>query len=537
MKRTATAFLALLLSSGACLLAQNPREGGAYDYNYIVCNSPWLTSSNAAGLTVNPAGKIAVAELSFGKRDGGLKGNEESPNSFEYGVQAESYYRLSDKIAFWGSLGYSGFRGQNMGGSILVNPDYNPVNFYESDPANKGIVTRENYSVNGGISYSFSPRWSIGAKVNYDAGNSTKRKDPRYRSTLMDMTLSLGGRFAPCEMFEVGLDFIYRKTTENILGKLYADTSIKYYTLVDYGGYWGKYELFEGDLGYVSLTNRRPMLNNFYGGAAQLVFNWGKVRFFNELKYLYRTGYYGNKSESSVVFSSHNAHCIAYSGNLNITGENASRHIVGLGFDMERLKNFENSYKYETPSGESTIVKYLGENQRLQRTLLHAQLSYTGYWGIEGNLPRWEGGAVADYNLKKTYATFYPDSRRQNISTVSAEAFARCNFTVGGSNILSGGVSIEGLGGWGVKNLDERTGSSTSATPKTSEEYLNIDFENRTLARLGEGLCFKYTRLFPSKGISAYILLKDTFIHSVKNVEYMSGKYRNFAEIRIGCTF
>jgi len=537
MKRTAATVIILLsFLYGSGLEAQSVK-GTFYDCDYIIRNSQWLTSSNAAGLTVNPAGRIAVAELSFGKQDGGLIDNEASDNSLDYGIGAKSFYRLSDKIAFSGAFSYSGFHGKNMGGSVLVNPDYNPVNFYESTGGYRGVVNREKYGVSGGISYSFSPQWSIGAKIDYNAGNSTKRKDPRHRSTLMDMDISLGARFAPGGIFEMGLNFLYRKTTESILGRLYADTSINYYMLIDYGGYWGKTELFNGDLGYVSLSSQRTMFNDFYGGAAQFAFHWDKVSWFNELSYLYRNGYFGKKSESSVLFSHHNGNEFAYSGSINILTPGGNRHFIDLGGEMETLKSFENSYRYETPAGEGTIIKYLGENQRLSRTLIHGMLGWTGNWGIEKNLPRWEAGASADYRFKKSYATLYPDSRRQNISSVAATIFVRGNFIVKEKNMLSGGVDLICGGGFGNAKTDERSAASTSAAPKSSDEYLYTDFEYRTLARLGGGLSFKYTRLFPGKGIGAYILVKDSFLHSLKKVEYMSGNYRNFVEIRIGCTF
>lgn len=535
MKRTATAALMLCTAFGLSLSAQSG-SGQLYDYDFMLRNSEWLTSTNAAGLGTNSSDRISVAELSFEKDNGGLIDNEGSPDSYAYGIYAEAYSKISEKIAFSGQLGYSGFHGKDMGGSVFVNPDYNPVNFYESTGEYRGMVNRESYYAKGGISYSLTPAWSIGAKIDFTAGNSAKRKDPRYRSTLMDMDLSAGARYA-MPGFELGFNLLYRRTTETVLGKLYADTSIKYYMLVDYGGYWGRYDLFDGNYGYVSLESERPMFNNFYGGALQLVFGGDNLRFFNELSYLYRSGYYGSKSETSVQFSRHTGHCISYSGNLNIKGGSRNRHIITLDADFEALKNFENSYRFDTKPGENTTVQYLGENQRLKRLMCNVALRYTGYSGIENNLPRWEYGAEADFNMKDSYATIYPDSRKQFVSSFGVQGFGKGNFLYRERNVFTACAELDFCMGAGTKNTDLREASSTSPQPKSSDSYLGVDYEYRTLPCVGGALSFKYTRAFGNKGFRAYILLRDRFVHSAGKVEYLQGKYRNFAEIRIGCNF
>lgn len=535
MKRTATAAFVLCTIFGLGLNAQSG-AGHIYDYDFMLRNSAWLTSANAAGLCTNTSDRISVAELSFEKDNGGLIDNEGSPDSYGYGIYAEAYSKLSEKIAFFGQLGYSGFHGKNMGGSVFVDPDYNPVNFYESTGGYRGMVNRESYYAKGGISYSFTPEWSIGGKIDFTAGNSAKRKDPRYRSTLLDMDLSAGARFS-IDLFEVGFNLLYRRTTETILGKLYADTSIKYYMLVDYGGYWGRYDLFEGNYGYVSLENQRPMFNNFYGGALQLVFGGDNVRMFNDLSYLYRKGYYGTKSETSVLFSRHEGHCFSYSGNLNIKGRNHDIHIISLNADFETLKNFENSYRFNTKPGENTTVQYLGENQRLDRLMCDVALRYTGYSGIEDNLPKWEYGAELDFNMKDSYATIYPDSRKQFVSSFGVQGFGKGNFVYRDRNVFTAGAELDFSMGFGTKNTDVREASTTSPLPKSSDSYLGVDFEYRTIPCAGGALSFKYTRAFGDKGFRAYILLRDRFVHSAKKVEYLQENYRNFVEIRIGCNF
>ncbi len=117
------------------MLLQHPASGQemrVYDFSFVRDISPWLTSGNYAGLGTLPTDRIAAAEMFFNKSDGGLAGIEESGDSWRAGAYTESNVRISDRIAFCGKLSYTNFRGKDMGGPVLMDPSYNPVNFLES---------------------------------------------------------------------------------------------------------------------------------------------------------------------------------------------------------------------------------------------------------------------------------------------------------------------------------------------------------------------------------------------------------------------
>ena len=191
-KKTAT--IAILLSLAASSGAQEGRS--VRDFDYIRASAPWLSSRNAAGLSAMTLDRATIAEGNFKKENGGITDNAGSENCFQAGAATESYLKISDRIAFYGKLSYSYFQGKDMGGSVLMDPAYNPVNFYEGDLNTKGVKNRELYHLIGGMSYSFRDSgWSLGAKIDYESGDQAKLKDPRFLNVWMDLGASAGFRF------------------------------------------------------------------------------------------------------------------------------------------------------------------------------------------------------------------------------------------------------------------------------------------------------------------------------------------------------
>ena len=126
-------------------------------------------------------------------------------------------------VAFYGKLSYSYNSGKDMGGSILMDPSYNPINFYESVDTTGGVKNKEVYHLIGGLSYALKDsRWAIGAKIDYQTGDQAKLKDPRYLNVWMDLGTSVGTRFAASEGFSVGLNLEYRRTLETTSSKVYG---------------------------------------------------------------------------------------------------------------------------------------------------------------------------------------------------------------------------------------------------------------------------------------------------------------------------
>lgn len=527
--------------SAACIfllgmgLNAHGQEGRSMrDFEYIRLSAPWLSSSNAAGLAAMPVDRASIAEGALTKDNGGLKDDASSEDSFGAGIQTESYLRINARLTFYGKLSYTYDSGKNMGGSILMDPTYNPINFYESVDTTGGVKNKELYHLLGGISYALKDsRWTIGAKIDYESGDQAKLKDPRFLNVWMDLGTSIGTRFAASEGFSVGLNLEYRRTLETTSSKTYGISGKQYYSFVDYGGYIGSREILDGEYSMMSIGNSRPMLNNFMGGSLQIEFG-RKIKIFNELTYLLRTGYYGSRGSSSITYTEHAGNVIRYKGRL-IAGNLKNKHHVGLDLSYETLINNENVFRMSTEVGENTVVEYISQNEVLDRSDISAVISYTGYLDVENFRPRWEYGVNAAFSSRQSLATIYPYYRSSGHSSISADIYGKRNF-LSGKNLFTVGLGLDFMTGFGVPKEDGFLANSSSEAPKSFDNYLYRDFEFKTASRAGGYANVRYTRLI-SDNIGVYAQISERYTSLLQAAEYLSNGHRNTLAITIGCTF
>lgn len=522
--------------TASVLLCVSAAYAGAQplDYGFVKDTNPQFTSTNAAGLARFSGERVSFAELDFDKDNGGLVGIEGSDDSWRTELKSESFVRISDRMAFWGRLSYSYFKGRNMGGQMLMDPVYNPVNFLESTDTTTGIKNREMYGLGGGLAYSLSERLALGFKVNYSSGDMVKVKDPRYRSEWMDIDLSAGLSLTPSEGFSVGVSGLYRNTIEQLKAHIYGSTDRQYYAYTDKGGFWGsKPEMIEGDYNYVPASSFRPMYNGFYGAAIQVEAGQ-RVRVFNELKYLRRDGYYGKKASSSPLFFEFSGNVFEYDGNLVIKGGDKLRKIH-LDASMLLLDNNENTLRYTTVPGKSTVVEYLGQNKLMSRTDIEGNLSYDAYLGTSGVRPSFQYGASVYAFLRNQTATVYPSFRKHSYMKAVADAYALKNiFTHGGMFTLKVDASFQTGGGNPAEDGTYVPGSA--AKMYGMDTYMNRQFEYETASRVGGSLSFAYTHFF-SKGIAAYLRICDSYLSLLSDPQYLASRSRNSAVVAIGCNF
>ncbi len=409
---------------------------------------------------------------------------------------------------------------------------YNPLNFYESDPTTVGDRKIERYFLSGGVACSINDSWSLGLNAEYTSADRTKYKDPRFLNEWMDLGLSAGFIWSPSSTFSLGAALEYRRTIEEISAATYGTKDRTFYIYVDQGGYLGSSELFDGDSGYISTTNSRPMANRFMGASFQLVHGQA-VKFYHQLRGFWRTGSFGSYGSSTVVFSENSGPLASYS--LAAVARKADNiHRIGFSASWEMMGNYINSYSYKTEEGRTSVVVYNGQNQQLSRNDLHASLSYKGAFGTSGIRPSLELGASLDGFARIQETTIYPNWRDHNVINLDAVVFA-CKNIISGRNVFSPRADVLFHTGFGTAALDGSYASSTSKL-KSFSEYLNPQFEYETANRAGASLSFTYTRMI-SEGFSAYARVSDSFCALLQTPQYLSGRTRNVALVTVGCNF
>jgi hypothetical protein len=317
------------------------------------------------------------------------------------------------------------------------------------------------------------------------------------------------------------------------MGKIYGVSGKQYFTLIDYGGFFGTRELFDGDYAMVSPGDTRSTFNGYYGASLQIEAG-RRIKVFNELTYLRRGGYYGNKASTKVTYTEHGGSIMEYKGTL-LAGSGRNLHKVGLDARFENILNNENVYRYSTQVGEQTIVEYISQNEVLDRTDISAALSYTGYLDVENFRPRWEYGMNAAFASRQSLATIYPYYRNSGHSSISANLYGKRNF-LSGKNLFTVGLGLDFMTGFGVPKEDGFLANSSSEPPKSFDLYLNRDFEYKTAMRAGGSASLRYTRLF-SENVGGYIQLSDRYISMLQASEYLANGHRNTLLLTIGCTF
>ncbi|MFT3739504.1 MAG: hypothetical protein QM786_12160 [Breznakibacter sp.] len=516
----------------ACLTAQKQNVG--FDFRYIKHSNAWLTSENAAGLDNLKTDKASFAEAYFNKNNGRFINYHQPDNSYSYGALTESFVRLNDRIVFYGMVNYDKFTGKHMGGSTFIDPYYNPFNIVEYADSTAGTKEMETYHLTGAISAYVWKDLLIGLKIDYKTTSYFKTKDLRHTNDLMDMGVTAGFKYKFGSVADAGINYYYRRTTESIGFKSYGNTDQQFNSLIDFGAFLGRQERF-GDSGYTDKDDTKPFFNKFNGASVQIeLFPDRHTRFFNELGLRHRTGYYGKRSTTSVIYTEHQAHIYRYKGVMSHESAQ-SLHLIGLELEHESLQNFENAYRKETSSTGNASIIYYGQNKMLDKTTSFASLTYTGNLRVEDNNPTWVLNAGASLRSKELTSIVYPSFRKQLVNQLLGQASVTRNLKRQNHQLgFTGGCGY--AVGNGTDKEDGEYGTSDSKSSAVSlNHYLYREFEYLTAAQLSGNIGFRYTRLWMPNLIKIYgeINYQHTRAFSVK---YIGDTFGCLA-IKLGCTF
>ena len=523
-------LLTVLCLLSAALSAAGQQAGTVRDFPFMVETHPFLTLSNPA-LLDRFDGQVSQVQSHFRKENGGWLSPTESPDSWDAGASAQSYRRIGPNLTFFGSLGWQHFTGKDMGGQILLDYTYNPVNFLESGDDTKGTKKRERYALSGGMSYRLSRRWAIGVQLNYTSADQTKTKDPRFSNIWMDLDLKAGASLKASDRWVLGVAFLFRNTLEQVKGGIYGTTDQQYFIQTDKGCYMGTVSELAGDYNPISVVNPRPMMNYFWGASLQAVLDG---RFANELVFQIRNGYYGRRSSTTATFFEFNGIRASYKGKLLIpSGRNLQ--VLSLEAGLETLTNLENKFRYVTPTGQNTVVEYTGQSRILDRLMAAATLSYAWYKDADEGRPGLSLGARLDGRVRNQTASLYPFTRRQQTTVLSADLYGQKCFAAGPVFL---DITLHALmgGGFGIPHEDSSAAETASTSIQHFDTPLFRQYEYETALHAGAELSFGIS--LPLKGAwRPYLRVSDRFVSLLSAPVYLDGARRNVVIVSLGCCF
>lgn len=530
-------YCAVLLIGGvfcSANLAAQKVDSTFANINYIRKGNAWSVSNNATGLKYFTLSKISDAQLFLRKGDGDFKNYHQSNNQYSFGLNAESIFRLNSKVVFSGSILYENFEGKNMGGSAFINPYENPFNIVELDNANKGIKKQETYTLEGAVGVQLNSRLGIGGKINYTAANFAKTKDLRHINKLLNLDLSTGLTYKLSENLEIGANYNYLRRIESTYFRSYGNTDRQFISLIDFGSFYGRSELFT-DFGYTADDTTQPLTNNTHSGSIQLDVKLGaKAKWFSEFTYGQKTGAFGKEATSLVLFTTHSGTNYQYKTQVSLLGEKL-QHFISLNVGYSTLINNENIYRRENTTGGISRIVYYGKSEVLDKQQIDAKLDYTIYAGINNNNPKWTFNFTTDYFRRQQTTTVYPFYRDQTIDSYQAKANVKRNI-VRGDQMYSVALGLGYGTGSGTVKQDGlyATPSSSQVAPTGMDLYLYQEFEYFTKPRALANLALQYTKKL-KQPVALYAKLDYSYTKAF-DTQFLGGSF-GMLGASVGCNF
>jgi hypothetical protein len=525
-------FMAGCCAGIAVAQAPAPRVG---DMGYLSQSDAWLGSENAAGLQSLPDSlRLSTVAVYLHKGNGAFVNYHESDNSMEAGALTESYYRLNPRVVFYGRVHYGYFSGRNMGGSAWIDPYDTPFDLVEAADNLRGVKNLERYRLTGALSVTLWRGLSLGGRVDYQAANYAKTRDPRHVNKYSDLAFSVGARYASA-VVELGLNGFYRHDAEDVKFSIEGNTGRLDTLLVSFGGFFGRPELFSETGENYTAGNGTPLFNTWYGAAVQASLRFtAHWKLFLEASGKWRSGYYGKRSTATTVFTGHEGGDYTFSGTLSYR-RNAQHHLLKAVFRQTPLKNFENIRDNNTVDGRTEVI-YYGKNIVRDARRMQAGLTYTGYFGVADCRPLWRVEAGAEYARMSQTVSQYPYYRKQRIYRYNffLNAARTVEWQANEAGLLLGAAA--GRGGGAPKNDGMyNPPSSTQKPPGDFDNYLYHEFDYLTASRVGGLVEGTYARRFRPH-LRASVSLRYELTHALQPVR-LPGNVFHFVSLSVECTF
>ena len=460
----------------------------AQTYERVLRGNLWNDSQNITGVRQDTVSR-SYAELFAGYEGGEFRDPSQARQDWSAGAVTASIRHL-EKMTLKGSFSFIQTEGYDMCGSMSIHPGFYPVDVLEFTPGRKTLQT---YAFDGGISYDLTPGWRIGAMMDFEAANMAKRKDLRHENWWLDMIVSPGVMYHAGD-FAVGVNYVFRKTSETIKADQVGASESSYYAFLDKGMMYGVYAPWTGSGLHLheSGVNSFPVKDFSNGAALQMQYKG----LFAEAEYLHTSGVIGEKEYIWFLFPGDAVN--ARIGYRHI-GRKA-QHYARLGFGWKGRELDENVLEKVTSNGVATVIQHGSNNIASENTwTLSPEYEFVS--------DKVEVLAFADVNIKeKLSSQMYPYIYTQSLLTWNAGLKAL--FHVGSFDL---GAHV-GYGAGSVteedKTLTDASGVQTS--PYRLQDWYDLQMAYTTAQRLGAGLSLRYNFW---KGL--YVEAAGSMLHGV----------------------
>lgn len=449
-------------------------------------------SNNTAFLTEFPLRRASYLQGYALKGNGDFVNFNQSDNAYQLGLTAESYYRINERVMLYGKVSYDMDRGKKMTGSSFIPDDDLPFELIEMSDSCAGSKKLEAYTLSGALGYKFSKQFTFGGKIFYQASNYAKFKDLRHQNSRMKMLVGVGATYSPSSWLTLGLSYDYHRRNESISFGVYGNTDQQYYTLIDFGGFFGRKEAY-GESGYTAEDT--PLFTQTHGGALQLNVKLGNhVNWFNEVYYQSNDGRFGTGDDRDIIFSTHNGNVLGYRGKMQFE-QPTNTHMVEVAVDKRHIENFENNYKESTDADGVSQIYYYGKNQMLGRDKWNVDVAYTFYRKAYVSRSKFNVGGRFLFNTTESTTSVYPFYRKQTVNVWKCHAFGTYNWFKN-KQVFSASLLLGYGSGYGTMKEDGMyvPVSNNQKRPDRRDDLLVRQYDYLTASHLYGKLSLGYER-------------------------------------------
>ena len=520
-------FLSLLPAAFA-----GKSETLTYDFDLVVDSTGWMKSDNVSQLyripVVQQAGR---AYVSYNSLNGKLVNYNVADKQYDISVAGEAYFRLSPETMLYSKASFVSENETDVVGSAFLSYYNRPFDLTFMDSDNKGDRKTERYSVMGALSHRLSEKFAIGFKLDYNAINMARMKDLRHTNKVLDLNFAGGVSYMPSEKIRFGLHYKYNRFVEGLKFNIYGTTDQQYMTLINFGAFSGRQELFDAN-GYTAKGENNPFVENIHSGGWQTEWQISKrLKLFNDLTYSSMDGYFGKKSSTSIVYTEHDGSTINENLSFIYTGNKTFQQLV-LGFEKTAIDNYENSWRNETSASGNTVIEYYGQNLVGEKRFTRISGGYSLGWGNVNNAPEWNLTIGSSYTEREINSIIYPYYRTQKLDLYEHKVKISYQKNFGKVNLMiSPGIKYRS--GSGDKYIDGVyvTPSSDTGAPKYQDIFMDTEYDYLTSERVSPELILRFTMNKNSLGYFIEMKYENEFkISDLK-------ENRNNIDLKIGVNF
>ncbi len=442
----------------------------AQTFDIIERRDFWNAGRNVNGVRADSV-SVSYAELYGGHTSGSNRDVSEAKSEWRAGLSAGTITHL-DRFSMIGKFSFADIESRGMCGSMSARPGYYPVEIYEFTPGRK---TRQVYSFAGGVAVELSDRWTVGARMDFEAQNYTKRKDLRHTNYLLDMTVTPSVMWREGDL-AVGASGIFAKNTETITAEELGITSGVYYAFLDKCLMYGSYDIWDNSVLHIKESGINGFPVKEISGGAAVQMQWRGL--YADAEFLRDAGSAGEKQKVWCDFG-------GYSIGARVDYKLAAagrEHFFRGRFSFKSQDNDENVLEEVTENGV-TITKNYGSNRIFARDFISAGAEWEE---VAGRGDRFIMGVEWDQERDRS-SLMYPYAATRKVDGL--HCYVGFLSRLGRFDLK---VRADFRRGWSDDNFGKKADVEVSGEPYRLEDYYAEAIDYRTAKMSGCRVALRY---------------------------------------------